>query len=304
MTLAVTLVAAILIGVILGLLGGGGSILTVPVLVYIAGLPAREAIAMSLFVVGITAAIAVIRHARAGHVRWRTGLIFGLAAMTGAYAGGRVAGYIPGRWLLAGFAIMMVATAVAMLRGRRDRTDRPMPHELPIARGLVDGVVVGLITGVVGAGGGFVVVPALVLLGGLPIAAAVGTSLLVIAMNSTAGLLGYLSSVHINWGLALAVAGAAVVGSVLGGRLAGKIGQDALRRAFGWFVVVMAAFMLLQQAPAAARHWLLTTPPGGAVLTATALGVAAAGVLQQRHRRAATKAARDGPPPKTPAAVS
>jgi len=143
-----------------------------------------------------------------------------------------------------------------------------------------------------------------VLLGGLPIAAAVGTSLLVIAMNSTAGLLGYLSSVHINWGLALAVAGAAVVGSVLGGRLAGKIGQDALRRAFGWFVVVMAAFMLLQQAPAAARHWLLTTPPGGAVLTATALGVAAAGVLQQRHRRAATKAARDGPPPKTPAAVS
>jgi uncharacterized protein len=303
-TLTVTLAAAILIGVTLGLLGGGGSILTVPILVYIAGVPAKEAIAMSLFVVGVTAAFAVIPHARAGRVRWRSGVIFGLAGMTGAYAGGRVAEYIPGQWLLVGFAIMMVATAVAMLRGRRTRIDRPVPHELPIAHVLADGVVVGLVTGLVGAGGGFLVVPALALLGGLPMATAVGTSLLVIAMKSGAGLAGYLHSVHIHWGLALAVTAAAVAGSVLGGRLAGKISQDTLRKAFGWFVIAMAAFVLLQQAPASARHWLLTTPTGWATLAAAVLGGAVAGVLQHRHQRvAATESTDVPPPPRTPAQV-
>jgi hypothetical protein len=287
-TLTVTLAAAILIGTTLGLLGGGGSILTVPILVYIAGVPAKEAIAMSLFVVGVTAAFAVIPHARAGRVRWRTGVIFGLAGMAGAYAGGRVAAYIPGQWLLIGFAVMMVATAVAMLRGRRTRTDRPVRHELPIARVLVDGVVVGLVTGLVGAGGGFLIVPALALLGGLPMATAVGTSLLVIAMKSTAGLAGYLHSVDIDWGLALAITVAAVAGSVLGGGLAGKISQDMLRKAFGWFVIAMAAFVLLQQAPATARNWLLTTPAGWATLGAAALVAVVAGVLQHRHRRAET----------------
>ncbi len=303
MTLTVTLAAAVLIGVTLGLLGGGGSILTVPILVYIAGVPAKEAIAMSLFVVGVTAAFAVIPHARAGRVRWRTGVIFGLAGMTGAYAGGRVAEYIPGQWLLIGFAIMMVATAVAMLRGRRTRADRPIPHELPIAHVLADGVVVGLVTGLVGAGGGFLVVPALALLGGLPMATAVGTSLLVIAMKSAAGLAGYLHSVHINWGLTLAVTAAAVAGSVLGGRLAGKISQDALRKAFGWFVIAMAAFVLLQQAPATTRHWLLTTPTGWATLAAAVLGAVVAGVLQHRHQRAATASTEVPPPPRTPAAI-
>jgi uncharacterized membrane protein YfcA len=278
-TLTVTLAAAVLIGVTLGLLGGGGSILTVPILVYIAGVPAKEAIAMSLFVVGVTAAFAVIPHAQARRVRWRTGVIFGLAGMTGAYAGGRVAEYIPGQWLLMGFAIMMVATAVAMLRGRRTHTDRPVPHERPIAHVLADGVVVGLVTGLVGAGGGFLVVPALALLGGLPMATAVGTSLLVIAMKSTAGLAGYLHSVHIHWGLTLAVTAAAVVGSTIGGRLAGKISQDTLRHAFGWFVIAMAAFVLLQQAPATVRDWLLTTPAGWATLAAAVLGAVVAGVL-------------------------
>ncbi len=304
MTLSVTLAAAILIGVTLGLLGGGGSILTVPILVYIARVPAKEAIAMSLFVVGVTAAFAVIPHARAGRVRWRTGVIFGLAGMTGAYAGGRIAEYIPGQWLLVGFAIMMVATAVAMLRGRRSRTDRPVPHELPIAHVLADGVVVGLVTGLVGAGGGFLVVPALALLGGLPMATAVGTSLLVIAMKSTAGLAGYLHSVHIHWGLALAVTAAAVAGSVLGGRLAGRISHDTLRRAFGWFVIAMAAFVLLQQAPTSARHWLLTTPTGWVALAVAVLGGAGAGVLQHRHQRVAATASTDvPPPPRTPAQV-
>ncbi|MBF5031959.1 MULTISPECIES: sulfite exporter TauE/SafE family protein [unclassified Micromonospora] len=248
-TLVLTLAGAVLIGVTLGLLGGGGSILAVPLLVYVADLPAKEAIATSLLVVGVTSAVAVLPHARANRVRWRTGLIFGVAGMTGAYAGGRLAEFVPAGVLLTGFALMMLATAVAMLRGRRSTEGRPVPHELPMLRVVGDGVVVGLVTGLVGAGGGFLVVPALALLGGLPMPVAVGTSLVVIAMKSFAGLAGYLSSVQIHWGLAAGVTAAAVVGSLLGGRLAGRIPADLLRRVFGWFVVVMGVFVLAQQLP-------------------------------------------------------
>ncbi|MGC1214879.1 MAG: sulfite exporter TauE/SafE family protein [Micromonospora sp.] len=248
-TLLLTVGLAVLIGVSLGLLGGGGSILAVPLLVYVADLPAKEAIATSLLVVGATSAVGVIPHARANRVRWRTGLIFGFAGMTGAYAGGRLAEFIPAGFLLTGFAIMMLATAIAMIRGRRSAEGKPVPHELPAFRVIIDGIVVGLVTGLVGAGGGFLVVPALALLGGLPMPVAVGTSLVVIAMKSFAGLAGYLSSVSINWGLAAAVTVAAIVGSVLGGRLAGKIPADVLRKSFGWFVVVMGVFVLGQQLP-------------------------------------------------------
>ncbi|MFU8874635.1 sulfite exporter TauE/SafE family protein [Micromonospora sp. SL4-19] len=247
--LLLTVGLAVLIGVSLGLLGGGGSILAVPLLVYVAGLPTKEAIATSLLVVGATSAVGVLPHVRAGRVRWRTGLIFGLAGMTGAYAGGRLAAFIPAAFLLTGFAVMMLATAIAMIRGRRAAAGRPVPHELPVLRVILDGIVVGLVTGLVGAGGGFLVVPALALLGGLPMPVAVGTSLVVIAMKSFAGLAGYLSSVHIDWELALAVTAAAVVGSFIGGRLAGRIPADLLRKAFGWFVVVMGVFVLAQQLP-------------------------------------------------------
>ncbi|MFG2101108.1 sulfite exporter TauE/SafE family protein [Micromonospora echinaurantiaca] len=248
-TLLLTVALAVVIGISLGLLGGGGSILAVPLLVYVADLPAKEAIATSLLVVGATSAVGMLPHARAGRVRWRTGLIFGLAGMTGAYAGGRLAEFIPAGILLTGFAIMMLATAVAMIRGRRSAEGEPAPHELPVLRVILDGVVVGLVTGLVGAGGGFLVVPALALLGGLPMPVAVGTSLVVIAMKSFAGLAGYLSSVSINWGLAAAVTLAAILGSFAGGRLAGRIPADVLRKAFGWFVVVMGVFVLAQQLP-------------------------------------------------------
>ncbi|TYB34208.1 sulfite exporter TauE/SafE family protein [Micromonospora sp. AP08] len=266
-TLALTVGLAVLIGVSLGLLGGGGSILAVPLLVYVADLPPKEAIATSLLVVGATSAVGVIPHARAHRVRWRTGLIFGVAGMTGAYAGGRLAEFIPAGFLLTGFAVMMLATAVAMIRGRRGAEHRPVPHELPMPRVVLDGVVVGLVTGLVGAGGGFLVVPALALLGGLPMPVAVGTSLVVIAMKSFAGLAGYLSSVSIDWGLAAAVVVAAVAGSVAGGRLAGRIPADILRKVFGWFVVVMGVFVLGQQLPEELR----TSP-----LLWTGVGVAAA----------------------------
>jgi uncharacterized protein len=273
-TLVLVLALSLLIGVSLGLLGGGGSILTVPILVYVAGMPAKEAIAASLFVVGVTSLAGVVSHARGGRVQWRTGLLFGLAAMAGAFTGGLLGGHIPGDWLLIAFALMMVATSLAMLRGRKDKASsshRRADGGLPLTRILIDGSVVGLVTGLVGAGGGFLVVPALVLLGGLPMSVAVGTSLIVIAMKSFAGLAGYLTSVTLDWPLVLGVTGAAVVGSVVGGRLAGRVPEEALRKGFAWFVLVMGGFVLVQQGPS----WALPVV-GGAVL---ALGVAAGACL-------------------------
>ncbi|GAB4003964.1 sulfite exporter TauE/SafE family protein [Glycomyces albus] len=184
--LIAALVAAVAIGMMLGLLGGGGSILTVPALVYLAGVEPKAAIAMSLFIVGTTSLIAMGVHARAGRVRWRTGLLFGAAGMAGAYTGGRIAEYVPGPVLLGGFAVMMVLTAVAMIRSRAE--PEAAPPRRPVARILAEGAAVGLVTGLVGAGGGFLVVPALVLLGGLSMPTAIGTSLLVIAAKSFAGL--------------------------------------------------------------------------------------------------------------------
>lgn len=278
-TLLLTVILAAGIGASLGLLGGGGSILAVPLLVYVAGLPAKEAIATSLLVVGATSAVGLVPHARAGRVRWRTGLVFGFAGMTGAYAGGRVAAYLPGDVLLIGFALVMLATAVAMIRGRRGQPDRVVPHELPVLRVIVDGIVVGLVTGLVGAGGGFLVVPALALLGGLPMPVAVGTSLLVIAMKSFAGLAGYLSSVPIPWGLAAAVTVAAIAGSFLGGRLAGRIHEDVLRKSFGWLVAVMGVLVL-------AQHLAATLPHSALFWTAAALATAAVAVILTVRRRA------------------
>ncbi|MEV0592825.1 sulfite exporter TauE/SafE family protein [Nonomuraea cavernae] len=274
--IAITLAAAVVVGVTLGLFGGGGSILTVPLLIYLAGLPARTAIAVSLFVVAATSLAAAVGHARAGRIRWRTGLIFGLAGMAGAYGGGLLGPHLPEPLLLTGFAVMMSATAIAMIRGRRPREPRPPGSDLPLAHVVVEGVAVGVVTGLVGAGGGFLVVPALVLLGGLPMGIAVGTSLVVIALKSLAGLAGYLQSVTIDWTLALPVAAAAVAGGLLGGALAGRIDGDRLRRAFGWFVLAMGGFMLVQQAPA---------PLGAALVIVAALGGLAVLACRVRERR-------------------
>jgi uncharacterized membrane protein YfcA len=270
--LACTVSLAVLVGLALGLLGGGGSILTVPLLVYVAGMDAQEAIATSLFVVAVTAVAGLAGHARGGTIRWRTGLMFGAAGMIGAFAGGLVGGRLPGELLLIAFALMMLATAVAMLRGRRGPAPAGTHTGLPAGRVLLDGAVVGLVTGLVGAGGGFLVVPALALLGGLPMPVAVATSLVVIAMKSFAGFTGYLTTVQIDWGLTLAVTAAAVVGALLGGRLVAKVPQDLLRRGFGWFVLVMGGFVLLQQAPADLR-WIA---PAVLALAVTAAGSCAA----------------------------
>ncbi len=188
--IALTVALAVAVGISLGLLGGGGSILTVPLLTYVADLDAKQAIAMSLLVVGVTSTIGAIPHARADRVRWRVAVIFGLAAMTGAYGGGRLAHFIPGTVLLIAFAAIMIMAGIAMLRGRKEavETDR----RLPVLKVLLLGVGVGVISGLVGAGGGFLLVPALALFAGLPMPTAVGTSLVVIAAQSYAGLAGIL----------------------------------------------------------------------------------------------------------------
>ncbi|GAA4371007.1 sulfite exporter TauE/SafE family protein [Agromyces bauzanensis] len=249
--LVIALLLAVLVGVALGLMGGGGSILTVPILTYVLGMGPKEAIAASLFIVGVTSAVSVFSHARAGRVRWKTGLIFGAAGMAGAFLGGILGGYIPGPVLMVLFAIMMIATATAMIRGRRKTADPTgEPRTLPVARILLDGFAVGIATGLVGAGGGFLIVPALNLLGGLPMAVAVGTSLLVIAMKSFAGLSGYLLSVQLDWPVVLAFTAIAIAGSFIGSALAGKVPETALRKGFGIFVLVVGGFVIFQEAPA------------------------------------------------------
>lgn len=248
--IVIALLLAGLVGVSLGLLGGGGSILTVPILSYVLGMEPREAIAASLFIVGATSAVGMIGHARSGRVRWKTGALFGLAGMAGAFAGGLVGGLIPGTVLMILFAIMMLVTATAMIRGRKPGAGaRGTVGKPAVLRILLDGFLVGIATGLVGAGGGFLVVPALNLLGGLPMAVAVGTSLLVIAMKSFAGLGGYLFSVQLHWPVVLAFTATAVAGSFVGVALAGRVPERALRRGFGVFVLVMGAFVLVQEVP-------------------------------------------------------
>ncbi|MCR1784796.1 sulfite exporter TauE/SafE family protein [Nocardioides carbamazepini] len=276
MTLAVVLALALLVGVALGALGGGGSILTVPLLVYVAGLDPKQAIATSLLVVGVTSAVGALAHARARRIRWRTGLLFGAGGTVGALGGGVLGARVPGHVLLVGFALMMLATAVAMLREAREIEAADEPQ---VVGALVDGVVVGAVTGLVGAGGGFLVVPALVLRGGIPMSAAVGTSLVVIVMKSLAGFAGYVTQVSVPWGLAAGVTVAAVAGSVLGSRLAGGMSETRLRRSFGWFVLVVGSFVLLQEA--APPAWLA---PGIAVLATVGCAIACWRVWSPRSR--------------------
>lgn len=273
--IALTVALAVFVGIALGLLGGGGSILTVPLLAYVAGMDAKQAIATSLLVVGVTSAIGAVSHARAGRVQWRTGLIFGAAGMAGAYLGGVLARFIPGTVLLIGFAVMMIATAIAMLRGRKNAMESTGPQRIPVVKVVAEGLVVGLVTGLVGAGGGFLVVPALALLGGLPMPVAVGTSLVVIAMKSFAGLGGYLSSVQIDWALALMVTAAAVAGALIGARLTALVNPDALRKAFGWFVLAMSSVILAQEIHLAVgiSAVVLTAVAGALYLACTRRGI-------------------------------
>ncbi len=249
-----SLLAAILAGIMgltLGLLGGGGSILTVPILVYALGVDEKSAIATSLLVVGATSTMALVAHARDRNVSWRTGLVFGLFGMGGAFGGGLIAQFIPGTFLMLLFAALMLITSVAMLKGKKKsgatQELEDDPKELPVLKIALEGSVVGLVTGLVGAGGGFLVVPALVLLGGLSMKRAVGTSLLVISMKSFAGFAGFAGHVAIDYKLALGFVGAALVGTLVGVRLSRHIDGEKLRKGFAVFVLVMAVYILSKQ---------------------------------------------------------
>lgn len=250
----VTAILALIIGLTLGLLGGGGSILTVPVLVYILDVPAKEAIATSLVVVGGTAAVASIQHALGGRVRWKTGLIFSAAGMVGAALGGYAADWFSGTVLLVLFALMMVATGAAMLLGKKKEPDPSAPKkDHPWWMIVGEGLLVGGVTGLVGAGGGFLVVPALVLMGGLSMQEAVGTSLLVIALKSGAGYFGHASHVQIDWAMAGTFTLATIFGSLFGTALSAKVPSKALRKGFAVFVLVMAAVVLYKELGAPAE---------------------------------------------------
>ena len=277
--------AALVIGLLLGLLGGGGSILTLPVLIYLAGQQPQSAIAASLFVVTATSAVALIPHARARRVQWRTGLVFGTAGLAGAYVGGRLSAYLSSTLLLAGFGLLVLAAATTMVRScRRPRRDTRSTVPLPVLPVL--GGALGMFTGMVGAGGGFVIVPLLVLLAGLSMATAVGTSLLVITLQAGAGFVGHLHHVHIDWAVTLTITTLAIVGSLAGARLADRVPASVLRASFGWFLGAMGTLIVLEQAPASIRHAIAGTASGRILLTAAFAALALAAARHIRDCRA------------------
>ncbi len=280
--MALGLTLSLFIGLALGLFGGGGSILAVPILTYVLGVPPKAAIAASLLIVGVTSAAALVTHVRGGLVVFRTGLLFGVAAMLGAYAGGSVTRFIPDSILLLGFGIMMLVTAAAMLRGKAVSRKPEAVSTAPLSNILLHGFGVGVTAGLVGAGGGFLIVPALVLLGGMPMRRAVATSLLVISMQSFAGFVGHLGHATIPWHIVLPVTALATVGSVAGGMLVKKVRPESLRSGFAWLVILVALFVVTHQLHELARRspayvavfvtrwpWWL----GGAAIAAVALAL-------------------------------
>jgi uncharacterized membrane protein YfcA len=246
---------SLLVGILLGLLGGGGSILTVPILVYLAGLSAKNAIITSLIVVCLTSTIAVINHARHGQVCWTVGLTFGMTGMVGAFLGGRLATYVPDSLLLVLFAVIMLAASVSMLRNKktpapqpsRSCLQKPCPQRLPFIALMLDGFLVGSMTGLIGVGGGFLMVPALNNLAGLPIHAAIGTSLFIIIIQSSAALAGHANHMTIDILLTGLFSAFAIIGSFVGSSLSGKIPGRHLRRGFGLFVFILGCFLLYRE---------------------------------------------------------
>lgn len=238
---AAGLVLAFPVGLSLGLLGGGGSILTVPVLVYVAGLDAKVAIPASLVSVGATSLVAALAHARRRVVDWGAALAFGGAGLVGAFLGARVGRTFSGRALLVMFSVLMVGAGLLMLRGRGTPASPRAPHPLLVAP---LGAGVGLLTGLLGVGGGFLIVPALVLVAGLAMPLAVGTSLVVIAINSASGFAGHLGGESVPYGYAAAFTGVCVLGALAGERIGRNLPAATLRKWFGAFVIAVGLALL------------------------------------------------------------
>jgi uncharacterized membrane protein YfcA len=237
-------VLASLIGVALGLLGGGGSLLTVPVLVYALGVPAKQAVAMSLPIVGVASLVAAWSHSRHGRVRLAMAVPFGLAAMAGAVAGARVSRLLDPAVQLVLLGVVMLAASLSMLRGAASETSAVPRPARPRGLVLLAGAGVGLLTGALGIGGGFLIVPVLVLLVGLPMPQAVGTSLAIIAATAAAGIAGYAGTVAVPWSFVILFTAVTVGGSLVGARLSGVVPAASLRRAFALFLFVAGAYIL------------------------------------------------------------
>jgi uncharacterized protein len=235
------LVLAVLIGVSLGTLGSGGSIITMPVLVYVAGIPAHEAVAMSLVIVGATSAVGSSLLSRTGGFDRRAAAIFAATGVAGAFAGAKITHFVSGGTLMEIFAALMLLAGWRMLAPRSSAAGVRVCN---IPRCAAVGVGLGLLTGFLGIGGGFLVVPALVLFAGLDMKRAVPTSLAIIAFNAVGGLAGQLRYAALDWTLTLAFLGSALAGMLGGTMLTKRISGDALRRAFAWAVIVLGAVIL------------------------------------------------------------
>ena len=248
------LLGAVAIGMTLGVLGSGGSILTVPVLLYLAGQPDKVAIAESLAIVGAIAAVGAASYARQRLVDWRSVAGFGLPGIAGTYLGAVLASHMAGAVQLVLFGVVMLAAAGAMLKGRAGLAAGRPPRSVGAVAAL--GASVGVMTGLVGVGGGFLIVPALVLLMGLDMRLAVGTSLSIIVLNSLTGFVTYLDVLAeagsvIDWRLVGTFAAIGIAGSLVGARLSQRLPQAALRRGFAVFLLAMGVFILYREAPSA-----------------------------------------------------
>lgn len=255
--------AAVLIGVSLGLIGGGGSILTVPVLVYLFGVSPLLATSYSLFIVGSTSLVGAIRNYRNGFVSIKTALLFGLSSITTVFLTRKfIMPAIPDVLLQAGgvtitksfatmilFAVLMVLASVSMMRGQKTKTeaDKKPDSSLRLLPLFTYGVGIGLVTGILGAGGGFLIIPALVLLVGLPMKEAIGTSLLIIALNSLIGFTGDIGQYDTDWKLLAIVTAISVAGIFIGGQLGKKIPGSSLKKGFGWFVLAMGSYIIIRE---------------------------------------------------------
>jgi uncharacterized membrane protein YfcA len=238
------LLGAALIGLSLGLTGAGGSIITLPVLVYLAGIAPKEAVGLSLFIVGAAALVGALQRLRGGGIHPKAALMFALSGMIGAAGGARLTPLVSPQALMVIFAVLMLVVAVNMLIGKNDELS-PASECKPV-RCLFAGLAVGVLTGFIGVGGGFLLVPALVKFAKLPLRQATGTSLAIIAFNSASGFLGHFGEAPTRWPLAFLFAGIAAVGVLAGTVLSNRLPVARLRQGFAILVIATGAFVLWQ----------------------------------------------------------
>ena len=251
--------SAVVVGLVLGLIGGGGSILTVPVLVYLMGIPPALATAYSLFVVGVSSSIGAWRHFQIGLIDIKTGTIFAVPSLLAVYATRRwLMPFIPEKFQILGldltkdliimvlFALLMITASLSMIKGRKTTSDDGGQAKWWLVP--FEGMAVGILTGFVGAGGGFLIIPALVVLIKMPMKTAIGTSLMIIAAKSLIGFTGDLGSgQNIEWGLLSVFTALTVFGIILGLKWAKTIDGGSLKKGFGWFVLIVGAFILAKE---------------------------------------------------------